>query len=90
MIKFPPSPIKLLTLLTVIFLGTYISLFLLSLENANLTGEDLRGARLDHALNVTCEQIQSAVIDQNTHLPGYIILTGNPEGNYQCKNIKKE
>ena len=56
-------------------------------KNIKLTKSDLRGTRLDHALNITCEQIQSATIDQNTRLPDYILITGNPEKKYNCKNL---
>ena len=58
--------------------------------NANLSGADLRGTRLLQAINLTCQQIKSAVIDKNTQLPSYIIITGNPEASYQCKALSKK
>ena len=60
------------------------------LKNANFTGTDLRGANLLDAIYITCEQIQSAVIDKNTQLPRYILIAGNPEANYQCKALSKK
>ena len=38
------------------------------------------------AINLTCEQIESAVMDENTVLPDYIALVGSPESAYVCKN----
>jgi uncharacterized protein YjbI with pentapeptide repeats len=58
-----------------------------NLTGANLTGADLRGALLNLATSITCEQIKSAVIDENTRLPDYISLTGSPGSAYKCENI---
>ena len=65
-------------------------LVLSNLDNANLEGADLRGATLYRAKNVTCEQIESAIIDKDTRLPDYIEITGSPDSTYQCKNTLKE
>jgi uncharacterized protein YjbI with pentapeptide repeats len=58
-----------------------------SLGDANLTGADLRGAGLGHALGLTCDQVKSAVIDENTVMPDYISLTGSSGSDYRCENI---
>ena len=63
------------------------NLFKAKLFLANLTKADLRGANLKHVKNLTCDQIQSAVIDKNTRLPDYIYLTGSPDSSYECKNL---
>ena len=60
-----------------------------NLDNANLAKADLRGANL-HRAKITCEQIESALIDKGTKLPDYIKITGSPDSTYQCKNILKE
>ncbi|MCQ0986834.1 pentapeptide repeat-containing protein [Jiella marina] len=41
-------------------------------SNADLTGTDLRGADLTGAKNLTIEQLQVAIVDENTRLPDYI------------------
>ena len=61
-----------------------------NLDNANLAGADLRGASLQSAQNVTCEQIESAVIDKDTRLPDYIQIARPLNSSYQCKNTLKE
>ncbi len=58
-------------------------------NDANLTGSDLRGADLDRAVGLTCEQIESAVIDESTRLPDYISLAGFSESTFKCINLKK-
>ena len=45
-----------------------------SFQGANLAGADLRGAELEYVVGLTCAQIKSAVIDENTLLPDYISL----------------
>ena len=65
-------------------------LVLSNLDNANLEGADLRGANLYRAQNVTCEQIESAIIDKDTRLPDYILLDGSPSTEFNCKNLLKE
>ena len=81
------------------------SMILTQLNSANLNGADLqyanlfmadlrktllKGANLSTAINITCEQIQSAVIDKNTQFPDYIQITGSPGSTYQCKDTLKE
>jgi uncharacterized protein YjbI with pentapeptide repeats len=56
------------------------------LEGADLTGADLAGANLNRAENINCEQIKSAVIDENTRLPDYISLSESSDSAYKCKN----
>jgi uncharacterized protein YjbI with pentapeptide repeats len=53
-----------------------------SFHVANIAGADLRGADLGYAAGLTCEQIKSAVIDENTRLPDYISL--------ECENTVNE
>ena len=53
---------------------------------ANFEGADLRGANLNRARGLTCEQIESAVIDESTHLPDYILLAGFLGSAYKCEN----
>ncbi len=55
-------------------------------NGANLTGADLRGAIFSSAVGITCDQIRSAVIDENTHLPDYISLVGSSDSAYKCEN----
>ena len=57
------------------------------LHEADLTGADLRGANLNRAEGVTCEQIKSAVIDENTRFPDYISLTGSSGTVFKCESI---
>jgi len=58
--------------------------------NTNLRKANLKGANLDRAFNLTCDQIESAVIDKKTRLPNYITLTGSPGLAYECKNRVRE
>ena len=44
------------------------------LKNVNLKGANLKGANLNLSYNLTCDQIESAIIDKNTRLPDYILL----------------
>jgi uncharacterized protein YjbI with pentapeptide repeats len=53
---------------------------------ANLAGTNLRKASLDGAIGITCEQIKSAMIDENTRLPDYISLVGSSGSAYKCEN----
>ena len=60
--------------------------------NANIYGADfhqtiLNGADLKHARGVTCEQIKSAVIDENTRLPDYISMAGSTESVFKCVSL---
>ena len=57
-----------------------------NLEGANLEGADLRGAKLHLARNLTCGQIESAVIDRQTTLPDYIHLEWSSKLAYNCKD----
>ena len=54
-------------------------------KNTVLTNSDLRGAILFDSKNLTCKQIQSAMIDKTTRLPDYIFITGNRDKNFHCK-----
>lgn len=66
------------------------NLVLANLGKSILNQTNLKGASLQRAYNVTCKQIQSALIDRNTRLPDYISLTGSPESAYECKNRVSE
>ena len=57
-----------------------------NLTGTDLTGTDLTGAILDGAKGITCEQIKSAMIDENTRLPDYISLAGTSGSAYKCEN----
>ena len=64
-------------------------------HNTNLFSTDLRnailkGVDLSTVINITCEQIESAVIDKETRFPDYILIAGSPGSTYQCKNTFKE
>ena len=59
-------------------------------KNTNLRKANLKGANLNLSRNLTCDQIESAVIDKKTRLPNYITLTGSPESAYECKNRDRE
>jgi uncharacterized protein YjbI with pentapeptide repeats len=53
----------------------------------NFTGTDLRGASLDGATGLTCEQIKSAVIDENTRFPSiYVFARVFKCATYECEN----
>jgi uncharacterized protein YjbI with pentapeptide repeats len=54
------------------------------LHKARIKGANLRGANLNRANGLTCEQIKSAVIDEETRFPDYISLTGSPKSEYLC------
>ena len=45
-----------------------------NLYKADLSNAILKGVNLSTVINITCEQIESAVIDKNTQLPDYILL----------------
>ena len=74
-----------------------VKLNLADLTGANLKGSNLfeadlenailKNSNLHNALNITWDQIQSAIIDKNTLFPDYILITGNPEKKYNCKNL---
>ena len=55
--------------------------------NANLNKTNLKGANLNKAINVTCDQVMSAVIDRNTRLPDYIYLVESSLSIQKCKKI---
>ena len=57
---------------------------------ADLSNVILNGANLVSVINITCDQIESAVIDKNTRLPNYITFTGSPGSAYECKNRVRE
>jgi uncharacterized protein YjbI with pentapeptide repeats len=59
-------------------------------DNTNLRKANLKGTNLNKTHNLTCDQIESAVIDKNTRLPNYITLTGSPGSAYECKNRVRE
>ena len=54
-----------------------------NLYGADLNGAILKGANLSTAVNVTCKQIKSAVIDANTRLPDYINMAESSSSNFQ-------
>jgi uncharacterized protein YjbI with pentapeptide repeats len=56
-------------------------------DNANLRKANLKGANLNQAYNLTCDQIESAVIDKNTQLPDYILLDRSSSSTFSCKNL---
>ena len=56
------------------------------LHKARIQRADLRGANLNGAVGLTCDQILSAIIDENTQFPDYIFLTGSPELEYICSD----
>jgi len=59
------------------------------LENTNMDRTNLSGADLRKALNLTCEQVESAVIDKKTRFPSYLEITwpyvGRHGANFLCK-----
>jgi uncharacterized protein YjbI with pentapeptide repeats len=59
-------------------------------DNTNLRKANLKGGNLNRDYNLTCDQIESAVIDKNTRLPDYITLNGSLESAYICKNHVRE
>lgn len=58
-------------------------------HEANLKEADLRGANLNQATSISCEQIKSAVIDENTRFPDNILLAGSLDSAYKCENTLK-
>ena len=46
----------------------------------------LKGSNLGTAINLTCGQIKSAVIDKDTRLPDYILLAESSGSDFNCKN----
>jgi uncharacterized protein YjbI with pentapeptide repeats len=60
-----------------------------NLYRANLSNTMLKGANLSTTVNLTCEQIKSAVIDKNTKLPDYIFLKDSSPSNFNCVNLHK-
>jgi uncharacterized protein YjbI with pentapeptide repeats len=42
------------------------------IDNANLKGADFSGSHIVNARGLTCQQIQQAIIDQDTELPKYL------------------
>lgn len=59
-----------------------------NLDKAGIQDADLRGAKLNGAKGLTCKQIKTAVLDDNTSLPDYISLTGSQEAGYICVEIQ--
>ena len=56
----------------------------------DLKETDLRGANLDQAMHLTCDQVKLALIDKSTRLPDYLILTWSSESAYTCRNLLKK
>ena len=54
---------------------------------ADLINVILNGANLVSGVNITCDQIESAVIDKNTRLPDYILLDRSSSSTFSCKNL---
>jgi len=62
-------------------------------SGANLSGAilmytDLRGANLSLVKNLTCTQINSAIIDRKTKLPDYIKVTWAEDGTPSCEMVE--
>ena len=57
--------------------------------DANLNQANLKGADLTTAMNITCDQLASAIIDKNTRLPDYIYVTLPPQSAFKCVNLVK-
>jgi uncharacterized protein YjbI with pentapeptide repeats len=62
-----------------------------NLKNAKLLKADLSGAILKaanfwNAIGLTCDQILSAVIDEETRLPDYILMEASSE--FKCRNLR--
>lgn len=73
----------------------YAKLSSANLSKADLFGADLFGANLSRAdlslaENLTCEQIQSAKIDQKTKFLDYIKVTWTDYNTPTCEMVKKE
>jgi uncharacterized protein YjbI with pentapeptide repeats len=58
------------------------------LHKARIQGADLRGANLNGADGLTCEQVKSAVIDEKTRLPDYILWEESSDSEFQCRNLR--
>jgi uncharacterized protein YjbI with pentapeptide repeats len=56
---------------------------------ADFSDAILIGADLEHTVGLTCDQIKSAIINENTHLPDYISLTESSEAGFKCTNLLK-
>lgn len=59
-----------------------------NLTNALLKQTNLRGANLHKVINLTCDQVMSAITDKNTRLPDYIQITDFSKPTQNCKEIK--
>tara|TARA_B100000686_G_C16785644_1_gene975053 strand:+ start:2348 stop:2869 length:522 start_codon:yes stop_codon:yes gene_type:complete len=62
-------------------------------KGANLTKvdvmkSDLRGANLEETINLSCEQISSAIIDRETLLPSYLEVTWHGRDIFECRKEK--
>jgi len=58
-------------------------------SNAHLSNTNLKGVNLKKALFISCEQIESAEIDQNTQFPDYIYQLESSSSNFNCINFLK-
>jgi uncharacterized protein YjbI with pentapeptide repeats len=57
------------------------------LVEARFDDANLEGANLNRAGGLTCDQIKSAVIDESTHLPDYIVIAGSTKSVFKCENL---
>ena len=67
------------------FRGTGISHS--NLLGADLSGVDIRGARLVYVENLECHQLNSAKIDRKTKLPDHIQITWISGSDFECAEI---
>jgi uncharacterized protein YjbI with pentapeptide repeats len=58
------------------------------LHKARFQGADLRGTNLNSADGLTCGQIKSAVIDEETLLPGYLLMEASSDSEFNCINLR--
>ncbi len=55
------------------------------LEGAELTDAYLNGADLSGAKNLTCDQVEFAIIDRDTKFPDYLKIVWDADGNFECE-----
>ena len=55
------------------------------LEGAELTDAYLNGADLSGAKNLTCDQVEFAIIDKDTKFPDYLKIVWDADGNFECE-----
>jgi uncharacterized protein YjbI with pentapeptide repeats len=56
-----------------------------NLEGADLTDTYLNGADLRGAKNLTCDQVEFAIIDKDTKFPDYMNIVWDADGNFECE-----